>query len=122
MGFWIQSMKPRTSRTATGSLKPDSPSRVRATRRRSVEPRSSAKIAALSVAATIEPRSSPSSVLKSNSQAAASPARTAVMVVPITASDSAAPSTGRISPMPAARPPSKRISDRAMTPMVSARR
>ena len=36
--------------------------------RRSVEPRSSAKIAAPSVAATIEPSSSPSSVEKSSSQ------------------------------------------------------
>ena len=48
-GSWIQSMNPSTSRTATGSLRPDSPSSVRASRRRSVEPRSSAKIAAPSV-------------------------------------------------------------------------
>ena len=48
-GCWIQSMKPSTSRTATGSLRPASPSSVRASRRRSVEPRSSAKIAAPSV-------------------------------------------------------------------------
>ena len=71
-------MNPSTSSTATGSLKPDSPSSVRASLRRSVEPRSSAKIAAPSVAATIEPSSSPSSVEKSNSQAAARPVITAV--------------------------------------------
>ena len=68
-------MKPITSSTATGSLKPDSPSSVRASRRRSVEPRSSAKIAAPSVEATIAPSSSPSSVERSNSHAAASPVR-----------------------------------------------
>ena len=63
-GSWIHSMKPITSSTATGSLKPASPSSVRASRRRSVEPRSSAKIAAPSVEAMIEPSSSPSSVLE----------------------------------------------------------
>ena len=52
------SMKPSTSRTATGSLKPASPSSVRASRRRSVDPRSTANTAAPSVAATIEPSSS----------------------------------------------------------------
>ena len=48
-------MKPITSSTATGSLRPDSPSSVRASRRRSVELRSSAKIAAPSVEARIAP-------------------------------------------------------------------
>jgi hypothetical protein len=50
----VRCLKPMTSRTATGSLRPASPSSVRATRRRSVEPRSTAKIAAPSVAATVE--------------------------------------------------------------------
>ena len=61
-------MKPMTSSTATGSLKPDSPSSVRASRRRSVDPRSSAKIAAPSVDASTEPSSRPCSHERSNSQ------------------------------------------------------
>ena len=48
----------------------------------SVEPRSSAKIAAPSVAARIEPSSIPSSVERSKSHAAARPVTTAVMIVP----------------------------------------
>ena len=59
-GSWIHSMKPITSSTATGSLKPASPSSVWASRRRSVEPRRIAKIAAPSVEAMIEPSSRPS--------------------------------------------------------------
>ena len=59
-------MKPMTSSTATGSFMPASPSSVRARRRLSVDPRSSAKIAAPSVADTIEPTSSPSSSVRSS--------------------------------------------------------
>src|SRR5919201_2050590 len=103
-------MRPTTRRTASGSLNPDSPSRVRAIRRRRLEPRSRAKIAAGSVAATIEPSSSPRRIERSRSQVAASPANSAVRIVPTTASDSAGPSTGRISPKPALRPPSNRTS------------
>ena len=55
------SMKPSTSTTATGSLRPDSASRIRARRLSRLEPRSTEKIAALSVAATIEPSRRPSS-------------------------------------------------------------
>ncbi len=113
-------MNPITSSTAIGSLKPDSPSSVRAIRRRSVEPRSRAKIAAPSVDATMAPRSSPSRVERSNSHAAASPVRAAVISVPTVARLTAGPRTGRISLMPARRPPSKRIRARAMIPMVRA--
>ena len=110
-------MKPSTSRTATGSLNPDSPSRVVARRRLSVEPRSSAKIAAPSVAARIEPSSIPLSVERSKSHAAARPVTTAVMIVPTMASDSAGASTGRISSRPGVSPPSKRIRASAMIPI-----
>ncbi len=90
-------MNPSTSRMATGSLNPASPSSVRASLRLRVEPRSSANTAAPSVAARIEPSSSPSSNEKPSSQLAASPVRTAVTIVPSPASDSAGRSTGRIS-------------------------
>ena len=72
-------MKPITSRTATGSFSPASPSSVRASGRRRVEPRSSAKIAAPSVEATIEPEQQALERVRSNSQAAASPATAAVI-------------------------------------------
>ena len=78
-------MKPSTSRIATGSLKPDSPSSVVASRRLSVDPRSSAKIAAPSVAASTDPSSSPSSVERSKSHAAAKPVTAAVTIVPTSA-------------------------------------
>jgi hypothetical protein len=110
-------MKPSTSRTATGSFMPDSPSSVRASLRSSVELRSRPKIAAPSVAETIEPSSSPSSMVRSKSHAAANPVTTAVARVPATASPIEGRSTGRISRKPAVSPPSNRISDRAMTPI-----
>ena len=113
-------MKPITSSTATGSFKPASPSSVRASLRFSVEPRSTEKTAAPSVAARIEPSSRPSSAEKSNSQEAVSPAITAVASVPRKARLSEGRSTGRISPQPDPRPPSNRISARAMTPTVRA--
>ena len=57
--------------TAIGSLMPDSPSSARASRRLSVEPRSTANTAAASVAATVEPSSSAYSKSRSRiSQAA----------------------------------------------------
>ena len=90
-------MNPITSRTATGSFSPASPSSVRASFRRSVDPRSTAKIAAPSVAASAAPSSMPSSVERSNSHAAASPPISAVMIVPTVARLIAAGSTGRIS-------------------------
>ena len=65
-------MQPMTSSTAIGSLMPDSPSSVRARRRRSVDPRSTANTAAASVAATVEPSSSASIGSRSNSALAAS--------------------------------------------------
>ena len=114
-------MKPSTSSTAIGSLNPASPSRVRSRRRRRPAPRSSENTAAPSVDATIEPSSNPSSSEKSNSQEAAKPVTTAVISVPGTARAIAGRSTGRISPQPAVRPPSKRISASAMTPTASAR-
>jgi hypothetical protein len=113
-------MKPITSRTATGSLKPASPSSVRASRRRSVDSRKSAKIAAPSVDEMIAPSSMPSSVEKSNSHDAASPHSTQVPSVPRTARPSDGRSTGRISSNPAVSPPSNRISASATTPMVRA--
>jgi hypothetical protein len=86
-----------------------------------VEPRSSAKIAAPSVDATIDPISRPSRVPKSsNSPAAVSPVIAAVMNVPTRARLTAGRSTGRISSKPAVRPPSKRIRASATTPMVRA--
>ena len=111
-------MKPTTSSSATGSFMPDSPSSARASRRRRREPRSTAKIAALSVAATAEPRIRPSSVPRSKSQIAAAPVISAVRTVPRVASETAVPSTGRISVQPALRPPSNRIRTRPMVPSV----
>jgi hypothetical protein len=67
---------------ATGSLSPASASSVRASLRLRVEPRSTAKIAALSVVAMIEPSSSPSRSEKSSSQLATSPVRPADLAVP----------------------------------------
>ena len=113
----IHSMKPSTSSTATGSFMPASPSSERARRRFSVDPRSRAKIAAPSVAETIAPTSIPCSSVRSISQCAAMPVTTAVTSVPSVAMLSAEPSTGLISWTPAARPPSKRISASAMTPI-----
>ena len=111
-------MNPTTSSSATGSFMPDSPSSAWASRRRRREPRSTAKMAALSVAATAEPTISPSSVLRSKSQTAARPVITAVITVPIVASDTAVPSTGRICGQPAVSPPSKRIRTRPIVPRV----
>ena len=116
----MNSISASTSRTATGSLRPDSPSSARASFRRSVELRSSAKIAAPSVLARTAPISSPCLVSMSNSHAAASPAIAAVIGVAISASDTAVPSTGRISTRPDVRPPSNRISASAMIPIVRA--
>ncbi len=113
-------MNPRTSRTAIGSLRPDSASSVLASLRSSVEERSSAKIAAPSVDASTAPSSRPSSVVRSNSQEAASPVTTAVATVPMTASEIAVGSTGRISNRPDVRPPSNRISASATIPIVRA--
>src|SRR5829696_6221760 len=111
-------MNPVTSSSATGSFMPDSPSSVRASRRRSRDPRSTAKIAALSVAATAEPTISPSRVERSKISAAAKPARSAVTIVPTEASEIAVPRTGLISPQPAVRPPSKRIRTSPIVPSV----
>ena len=63
---WTASMQPITSRIAIGSLTPDSPSSVRASRRRSVDPRRTANTAAASVAATVEPSISASSPVSSS--------------------------------------------------------
>ena len=52
----------------------------------------------------MEPSSSPSSVVRSNSQAAASPATIAVAMVPRTASAALGTSTGRISSKPGREP------------------
>ena len=114
-------MKPSTSSTAIGSLKPASPSSVRSSRLRSPAPRSSEKTAAPSVEEMIAPSSRPSSVEKPNSHEAARPVTTAVISVPGSASPIAGRSTGRISPQPAVSPPSNRISASAITPIVSAR-
>ena len=114
-------MKPSTSSTATGSLKPDSPSSVRESRFSSEEVRSTAKMAAPSVAAMIEPSSSPSVSDRSSSTIAATPPIAAVRRVPKSARLIAGRSTGRMSSQPAVRPPSKRISASAITPIVSAR-
>ena len=117
----MNSISASTSSTATGSLSPDSPSSVRASLRRSVELRSSAKIAAPSVLASTAPTSRPSLRVKSsNSSVAVTPAIAAVIGVAISASDTAVPSTGRISTMPEVRPPSNRISASATIPIVRA--
>jgi hypothetical protein len=113
-------MKPMTSRTATGSFMPASPSSARATRRRRRDPRSTAKIAAPSVDETIAPMSIPSSSDMSNSHVAARPVMSAVPNVPSTAMLIEAPSTGRISSKPLASPPSKRMSASATIPTVRA--
>ena len=119
-GCWIHSMKPITSSRATGSFIPDSPSSERASRFFRVERRSTAKIAAESVAAIAAPTIIPSSTLMPKIQWAASPAAQAVIAVPIVAIEAAVPSTGRISDQPAVRPPSKRIRTRAIVPRVRA--
>ena len=75
-------MQPITSRIAIGSLRPDSPSRVRAIRRGSVEPRRIANTAAASVAATVEPSSSAGSGSRSRMNAAATAVSAAVASVP----------------------------------------
>ncbi len=111
-------MKPVTSNSATGSFIPDSPSSERATLRRSFDPRSTAKIAAESVAAIAEPRISPSSVERSRIQAEANPAISAVRMVPSVPSEIAVASTGRISFQPAVSPPSNRIRTRPIVPRV----
>ena len=111
-------MNPVTSSRATGSFIPDSPSSARASFLRRCEPRRTAKIAALSVAATAEPISRPSSVERSKSQVAASPVITAVITVPTVASEIAVPSTGLISLQPAVSPPSNRIRIRPIVPRV----
>jgi hypothetical protein len=113
-------MKPSTSSTAIGSLKPASPSSVRSSRRRRPDPRSSEKTAAPSVDEMMEPSSSPSSVDSPSTHEAASPETTAVMIVPGMASTAAGRRTGRISRHPAASPPSNRMRASEMTPMVSA--
>jgi hypothetical protein len=110
-------MQSSTIRISIGSLSPDSASSVRATRRRSVEPRSTAKIAAASVEATIPPRSRLRSHEKSNRRWAAAPTTPAVIAVPTIASRNAGPSTGPTSANPAESPPSNRISARAAIPM-----
>src|SRR3954447_11687355 len=103
-------MQASTSRTATASLSPASPSRVRASMRRRVDPRRSAKIAAPSVAAMMLPTSSPSLVENPNRAAATSPVINAVRAVAANASAIDGARTGRISSKPALRPPSNRIS------------
>ena len=116
----MNSMKPSTRTMATGSFMPDSPSRIRARRFFSDDPRSTEKMAALSVAETIEPSSSPSSVVRSSSHAAARPTITACATVAKMASITLVRSTGRISPQPEARPPSNRMNTSAITPIVRA--
>ncbi len=113
-------MNPITSSSATGSFIPDSPSSERASDFSTVERRSTAKIAAESVAATAAPTSIPSSTVRSKIHFAARPAITAVSRVPIVASEAAVPSTGRISRQPEVSPPSKRIITRAIVPSVRA--
>ena len=76
-------MKPITSSRATGSFIPDSPSSERARRFFSVERRSTAKIAAESVAAIAAPTSIPSRVLRPKISFAARPAISAVSAVPM---------------------------------------
>ena len=109
-------MQPITSSTAIGSLMPDSPSSVRASLRRSVEPRSTANTAAASVAATVDPSSSASFASRSNRALAATAVSAAVTIVPSVASMIDVSSTGRISSKPADRPPSKRMKASATTP------
>ena len=76
-------MKPITSSSATGSFIPDSPSSERASRFSRVERRSTAKIAAESVAAIAAPTSSPSQGAEAEDPASRrSPAITAVTTVP----------------------------------------
>ena len=115
-GCLMASMQPITSRIATGSLRPDSPSSVRARRRRSVEPRSTANTAAASVAATVEPSSSACSGSRSRIAAAATAVSAAVSSVPSVARITAVGSTGRISSKPLERPPSNRIIATATMP------
>ena len=71
-------MKPITSSSATGSFIPDSPSSERARRFSRVERRSTAKIAAESVAAIAAPTIIPSRTLRPKIQFAARPATAAV--------------------------------------------
>jgi hypothetical protein len=68
----------------------------------------------------MDPISIPSSSEISKIQVAASPVSAAVIMVPGIASATEAPRTGLISPKPTFSPPSKRISAKAITPIVRA--
>ena len=116
-GPWIISIRPITRITAIGSLKPASPSSVIASLRRSVEPLSTEKTAAASVEAITAPSRKPSRVDTSSSRTARAPVIAAVSTVPTVASESEGPITGRIAENPVVRPPSNRISARAMIPI-----
>jgi hypothetical protein len=91
----MASMEPVTSRSATGSFRPASASRVRDTRAGRFVPRRSANTAAPSVPATIDPRRKPSSADREKSHVAMSPVMAAVARVPMSARDPAGTITGR---------------------------
>ena len=106
-GSWIQSMKPSTSRTATGSLKPAS----RLERAGEPPPAAWSRAAARRSPRRrwrrgSTPSSSPSSVEKSNSQAATSPVISAVTIVP----------SERQRRSPAAAPAGSRVARRSGRP------
>ncbi len=107
------------SNTAIGSLAPDSSSSVGwidpASLARWV--RRTAKTAAASVDDTIAPSSRPVSIGRSRITAAASPVTAALTTTPNEASVTEGPTTGRTRAQLVDRPPSKRMSARAATPM-----
>ena len=117
VGSWIASMQPITSRIAIGSLMPDSPSSVRASRRRSVEPRSTANTAAASVAATVEPSSSAGSGSRSRISARRDRGqRRGEQRAERGERRSTSPAPGGSPSKPLDRPPSNRISASATMP------
>ena len=110
-------MKPVTSSRATGSFIPDSPSSERASAlaqgRAAQDGEDRGRVGGGDRGADDQ---SLRACRGRRARSAARPAITAVTTVPIVASETAVPSTGRISAQPAVRPPSKRIRTRPIVP------
>ena len=114
----MNSLSTITRNTASGSLVPDSISKVEFTRLCSRSPpvRSRKKTAAASVEAMIEPSSSASIGARSSASQAAPPASTAVIITPTVARISDGASTPRKTENLVRSPPSKRITASATEP------
>ncbi len=118
-GVRIRPMMPVVSRTAMGSLLPDSNSRNgrRFPFRRARAVRRIEKTAAASVDETTAPRSRPVSGENPRTRTANAPSRTAVRTTPIVERAIPCQRTGWISSHRVSRPPEKRIYASAIIPM-----